>query len=382
VPDIDLQKSDLQKSDLDNELRNLLLLFRILVDKPMQLASVLKTVGSATDIIENSPKCRSSNLPGKITALIRNKLNSALLKRVEMDMNWLAVKGHHLMVLGHPAYPPLLAQIADPPVLLFCRGNLESFELFKIAMVGSRNPTRMGIKYAEQFAQQLASLGIAVTSGLALGIDGASHRGALSVDGITIAVLGSGCDVIYPARHSKLALQIEERGLIISEFPLGTPAYPVNFPRRNRIVTGMSLGTLVVEAQERSGSLISARLAMEQGREVFALPGSIQSRQSRGCHRLIRDGAKLVDNLEQILEELDSLAQFQSQQQHKFGKTKASLNLSPPKAEIVALLGAEPVVLDQLCSLLEQEVSELLAALVELEIDGIIVNEAGGYCLI
>jgi DNA processing protein len=352
------------------------------VDKPEQLALVLQTVGSATDIIENSPKCRSSNLPGKITALIRNQLNTALLKRVEMDMNWLAVKGHHLLVLGQPAYPPLLAQIADPPVLLFCRGNLESFELFKIAMVGSRNPTRMGIKYAEQFAQQLASLGIAVTSGLALGIDGASHRGALSVDGITIAVLGSGCDVIYPARHSKLALQIEDRGLIISEFPLGTPAYPVNFPRRNRIVTGMSLGTLVVEAQERSGSLISARLAMEQGREVFALPGSIQSRQSRGCHRLIRDGAKLVDNLEQILEELDSLAQFQSQEQRKFGKAKASLNLSPTKAEIVALLGAEPVVLDQLCSLLEQEVSELLAALVELEIDGIIVNEAGGYCLI
>jgi DNA processing protein len=375
VPDTDLRR------ELRKELRNLLLLFRILVDKPVQLASILQTVGSASDIIESSPKCRSSNLPGEITALIRSQLNTALIQRVEKDMLWLAEKEHHLLVLGQPAYPSLLAEITDPPVLLFCRGNLASFELFKIAMVGSRNPTRMGIKYAEQFAQQLASLGIAVTSGLALGIDGASHRGALSVDGITIAVLGSGCDVIYPARHSKLAQQIEERGLIISEFPLGTPAYPVNFPRRNRIVTGMSLGTLVVEAQERSGSLISARLAMEQGREVFALPGSIQSRQSRGCHRLIRDGAKLVENLEQILEEIGSLAQFQSQQQLQYGKTNVSRNLSPTKSAIMALLGAEPIVLDQLCSHLGQEVSELLVALVELEIDGIIVNDAGGYCL-
>jgi len=365
----------------DIELRNLLLLFRILADKPVQLASVLQTVGSASDIIENSPKCRLSNLPGEIIALIRSQLNTALLQRVEKDMRWLNAQDHHLLVLGQTAYPSLLAQITDPPVLLFCRGNLAVFELFKIAMVGSRNPTRMGIKYAEQFAQQLASLGIAVTSGLAVGIDGASHRGALSVDGITIAVLGSGCDVIYPARHSKLAQQIEERGLIISEFPLGTPAYPVNFPRRNRVVTGMSLGTLVVEAQIRSGSLISARLAMEQGREVFALPGSIQSRQSRGCHKLIRDGAKLVDNLGQILEELDSLAQFQSQQQLQHQKTNVSLKLSPTKSAIMALLGAEPIVLDQLCSLLGQEVSELLAALVELEIDGIIVNDAGGYCL-
>jgi DNA processing protein len=143
----------------------------------------------------------------------------------------------------------------------------------------------------------------------------------------------------------------------------------------------MSLGTLVVEAQERSGSLISARLAMEQGREVFALPGSIQSRQSRGCHRLIRDGAKLVENLEQILEEIGSLAQFQSQQQLQYGKTNVSRNLSPTKSAIMALLGAEPIVLDQLCSHLGQEVSELLVALVELEIDGIIVNDAGGYCL-
>jgi len=369
----------------DVELRHLLTLFRILVDKPVLLASLLESAGSAGDIIGSSREFHLSGSPAGISELIRRKIKPGLIQRVDKDIEWLAAEGHHLLVLGQANYPSLLAQIADPPVLLFCRGNLDALDQFKIAMVGSRNPTNMGVKHAEQFARQLASIGIAVTSGLALGIDGASHRGALSVDGITLAVLGSGCDVIYPFRHAKLARAIEMQGLIVSEFPLGTPAYPANFPRRNRVVTGMSLGTLVVEAQARSGSLISARHAMEQGREVFAIPGSIQSRQSRGCHKLIRDGAILIENPDQILEEIGSLAEFQSrhrlQVKQRQGKSGGGLELSPTKSAIIDLLGAEPMSLDQLCNLLGQEVSELLAALVELEIDDLIVNEAGGYCL-
>lgn len=370
----------------DSELHNLLLLFRILVDKPVLLASLLQAAGSASDIIETGGEFRLSSLPAKVVSLIRSKHQQELIQQVEKDIEWLAADGHHLLVLGEPAYPPLLAEITDPPVLLFCRGNLEALEKFKIAMVGSRSPTRMGVQHAEEFARQLAALGIAITSGLAIGIDGASHRGALAVDGTTLAVLGSGCDVIYPARHRELARGIEAGGLILSEFALGTPAYAANFPRRNRIVTGMSLGTLVVEAQEKSGSLISARLAMEQGREVFTIPGSIRSRQSRGCHKLIREGAKLVENVEQILEELGSLALFQSQQQPeqklRHEESAVRRSLSPVKCAIMDLLGAEPVVLDLLCEQLAQKVPELLGALVELEIEGLIVNDAGGYCLV
>ena len=282
------------------------------------------------------------------------------------------------MILDTPDYPDLLAEICDPPVLVFCRGDLEAIRALKIAIVGSRNPTPAGTRHAEEFARVFASVGIAVTSGLALGIDSAGHRGALAADGITIAVLGTGCDVIYPMRHGHLARRICEKGLLVSEFPLGTRAYPVNFPRRNRIVTGLSLGTLVVEAQEKSGSLISARLAMEQGREVFAVPGSISSKQSRGCHQLIREGVVLSENAEQVLQELGAIARFQLTAQEQ----RTGNSLSQAKKRILNHLGAEPIVVDRLCRTLGVEVSVLLAQLVELEIDGYIVSEAGGYSLV
>ena len=361
------------------DLRNLLFLFRILEDKPVALAALLRDQGSATRALEAASATHAGVIDPKIVSRIKAASYEELMSQVDRDLGWLGEPGHHLLILGEPGYPELLAEIPDPPVLLFCWGKLEALHAFRVAMVGSRNPTRMGIKHAEEFAAQLAAMGIAVTSGLALGIDAASHRGALSVDGLTVAVLGCGCDKIYPHRHRKLAGEIAENGLVISEFPLGTQAFPSNFPRRNRVVTGMSLGTLVVEAQERSGSLISARLAMEQGRQVCAIPGSINSRQSHGCHALIRDGVTLVENVAQLLQEMESLAAFQIEQLKQGLRDQAEH--STGHREVLSQLGADPVAIDTLCSTLGKDISELLVILVELEIDGHVVSEAGGYCL-
>jgi DNA processing protein len=361
------------------DLKSLLILHRILEDKPVVLAELLRDWGSASNVFGAVSAADPRLLNPKVLEKIQSASFNILQKQVESDLRWLDDPNHHLIVLGEPSYPELLAEIPDPPVLLFCHGKLEAFQVFRVAMVGSRNPTRMGIKHAEGFAAQLASMGIAVTSGLALGIDAASHRGALSVDGLTIAVLGCGCDRIYPRRHAGLKDEIVERGLVVSEFPLGTQAFPANFPRRNRVVTGMSLGTLVVEAQQRSGSLISARLAMEQGRAVCAIPGSINSRQSRGCHSLIRDGVTLVENVAQLLHEMESLAAFQVEQLKK--NSSGSDEHSTERLEVLAQLGAHPMAVDTLCEHTGKDISELLVLLVGLEIEGYVVSEAGGYCL-
>lgn len=219
-------------------------------------------------------------------------------------LEWLKQADNHLVTLADSDYPQQLLQIADPPPLLYCKGQLRWLNVPSIAVVGSRNSSPQGEKNAEDFAQALCQHGLCVVSGMALGIDGAAHRGALKANGTTIAVVGTGLDIVYPARHRDLAHQIAERGLIVSEFPLGTPSRAQNFPRRNRIISGLALGTLVIEANVQSGSLITARLAAEQGREVFAIPGSIHSPLSKGCHQLIKQGAKLVDNIQDIVDEL------------------------------------------------------------------------------
>ena len=226
---------------------------------------------------------------------------------VQADMEWLEQPGNEAITLHDPAYPALLREISDPPPVLFIRGNKEILGNPQIAMVGSRNPTAGGRQNARQFARELAAAGWTITSGLALGIDAESHRGALEAGGITIAVAGTGLDRVYPASHKELAHQIARQGALVSEFPPGTGPKPEHFPRRNRIISGLSLGTLVVEAALRSGSLITARHAAEQGREVFVLPGSIHNPLSRGCHALIRQGAKLIENIPDILEEFGPL---------------------------------------------------------------------------
>lgn len=228
----------------------------------------------------------------------------------DTDIRWLQDNPDaHILTLDSPAYPPQLLMIADPPPVIFARGNVELLSVPQLAVVGSRSPSHEGLENAHNFSQFMTGKGVVIVSGLAQGIDGAAHEGALSqkaqqLSGETIAVMGTGADRIYPAKHHNLAHRIVERGCIITELPIGTPVVPQAFPRRNRLISGLSLGTLVVEAGLKSGSLITARTALEQNREVFAIPGSIHNPLARGCNHLIRNGAKLVETAKDIFEEL------------------------------------------------------------------------------
>lgn len=265
------------------------------------LCQLLSSFGSPTAIYAASFK--------QLRAVVSEAVAKVIIAGPDFDANcpaldWLKQADNHIVTLADSDYPQALLQIPDPPPLLYCKGQLRWLNTRAIAIVGSRNSSPQGEKNATDFAEALCQHGLCVISGMALGIDGAAHRGALKANGATIAVVGTGLDIVYPARHRDLAHQIVDRGLIISEFPLGTPSKAQNFPRRNRIISGLSLGTLVVEANVQSGSLITARLAAEQGREVFAIPGSIHSPLSKGCHQLIKQGAKLVDNIQDIVDEL------------------------------------------------------------------------------
>jgi DNA processing protein len=285
---------------------------------------------------------------------------------------------HDILLLGDADYPAALLQTADPPLLLYLQGRRELLGRPAIAIVGSRSPTAQGADNARHFAQDLSKAGLTVVSGLALGIDGAAHRGAL--DGAlaggasTLALMGTGLDQTYPRRHLKLAQEISENGLLISEYSLGTPVLPPNFPRRNRLIAGLSMGCLVVEAALKSGSLITARLASEAGREVFAIPGSIHSPLSRGCHELIRQGAKLVERVEDILEELPSI---QAGAGAKQAVAADEGNMPPAQAQVLNLMGFDPVSLDSLAQRGAWPVAELSGLLLELELNGEIARLAG-----
>lgn len=282
-----------------------------------------------------------------------------------------------IVTLGDAAYPASLLETADPPLMLYLLGA-PAFDLTQldrsIAMVGSRNPTAQGEQTARAFARAFGEADITVISGLALGIDGAAHAGALEAGGpadrlATVAVVGTGLDRVYPARHRDLAHRIAAHGLIVSEYALGTPPLNQNFPKRNRIIAGLARGTLVVEAALRSGSLITARLAAEQGREVFAIPGSIHSPQSRGCHALIRQGAKLVESVSDVLEELRFDAPGPAAQPEQVAADESGL---------LADLGFDPVSLDSLCARTGWGAAELQARLLELELEGHVARLPGG----
>jgi DNA processing protein len=256
---------------------------------------------------------------------------------VDKELKWLESDSlHHIISMDQPAYPPLLKQIASAPAVLFIRGNSSVLSHTQLAMVGTRTPSQKGKEIAFEFATQLAKTEWVVTSGLALGIDAACHQGALAAQGKTIAVLGTGVDQIYPKQHAALASQIlNEGGALISEFSMGTQPKPEHFPRRNRLISGLSLGTLVIEAALRSGSLITAKYALEQNREVFAIPGSIHNPLSRGCHHLIRQGAKLVETVEDILEELAMQASIPLAAPKKSALKKSQLptiRIQPPSS--------------------------------------------------
>ncbi|HEY4542251.1 MAG TPA: DNA-processing protein DprA, partial [Noviherbaspirillum sp.] len=233
---------------------------------------------------------------------------NTLLALIDRTLEWTGEAGNHVLTLGDAGYPPALLDIADPPLILYAKGRLELLSARSIAVVGSRNATRQGMLDAERFSETLSQAGIGIASGLALGVDTAAHRGGLRGPAATVAVIGTGADIVYPARNRSLAHEIAQQGCLVSEYALGTPALAANFPRRNRIISGLSCGVLVVEAAARSGSLITARMAAEQGRDVFAIPGSIHAPLSKGCHLLIKQGAKLVESAQDILEELGHAA--------------------------------------------------------------------------
>ena len=291
-------------------------------------------------------------------------------ERLQPGITWLAQAQNHLVTLSDNDYPQALLEIADPPPILYAKGDLSLLNRPAIAMVGSRNATPQGEKNAEDFASALCGAGLCIVSGLALGIDGAAHRGALKANGATIAVVGTGLDIVYPARHRELAHQIVERGLMISEFPIGTPSRAQHFPRRNRIISGLSLGTLVVEANVQSGSLITAKLAAEQGREVFAIPGSIHSPVAKGCHQLIKQGAKLVDSIQDIVDELAIFT------------TSSSLTTADPIASqthpVLDSMGFDPISMDVLIERSGLTSENLSAMLLVLELENKIASLPGG----
>lgn len=284
---------------------------------------------------------------------------------------WLEQPGNHVLTLADPGYPRQLLQIPDPPPLLYVKGRSELLSRQALAIVGSRHATAQGLANAETFARTFSDAGLTVVSGLALGVDAAAHRGGLAGTASSVAVLGTGADVVYPARNRALAHELAARGALVSEFPLGTHALAGNFPRRNRLISGLSLGCLVVEAAVDSGSLITARLAAEQGREVFAIPGSIHSPLAKGCHALIKQGAKLAENARDILEELRLQAPAPSTPGEDSG-------IDARSRALLDALGHDPCDPDTLAARCGLSAAEIAALLTQLELEGRIAPLPGG----
>lgn len=298
-------------------------------------------------------------------------------QNVEQDLAWLEQPNNHILLFSDTDYPAQLKEIPDPPPILFARGDIDLVHFPQIAIVGSRNPSSLGIQVATDFAHSLSTAGFTITSGLALGIDAASHRGALSAHGKTIAVTGTGLDRVYPATHKQLATDIVNNGVLISEFPPGTSAKANHFPRRNRIISGLCVGLLVVEAAKQSGSLITARMALEQNREVFAIPGSINNPLARGCNSLIREGAKLVETTQDILDELTHLFQ-PSTTQVNASPISTQPSLAPEQQELLNYIQYSPTSIDQLVTESGFSVENIASHLLILEIQGYISPMNGG----
>ena len=343
---------------------------------------LLTAFGSAQAIFEQSSATLQKLGSDKLASSLRSEPPS-VAAQLQTTTDWLkAGDDRRIAVLGDTAYPAALLDIEDPPLMLYMLGTLASHAdtatttiANSLAIVGSRNPTPQGESNARQFARAFGGAGICVVSGLALGIDGAAHDGAMLGGGETIAVVGTGLDRVYPKRHLDLAHRIARQGMLISEFPLGTPPLTANFPKRNRIISGLSRGTLVVEAALQSGSLITARLAAEQGKEVFAIPGSIHSPQSRGCHALIKQGAKLVEVAQDVLEEL-RLVPAGSGAALEAGEADEAV--SARDDPLLAALGFDPVSLDALQARTGLDTAHLQAGLLELELDGQVARLPGG----
>jgi len=332
---------------------------------PRTARALLAAFGLPTAIFEASASALGRHVPEKLARTLAAAPDPALRAAIDATEGWLARDASHALVtLADADYPQALLAIADPPPLVFAIGRRELLNRPTVAIVGSRNATRQGEANAEAFARALARAGLTIASGLALGIDAAAHRGALAAetDASTIAVVGTGVDVIYPAANKALALEIRRRGVVISELPLGTPGIAHNFPRRNRLIAGLARGVLVVEATLRSGSLITARLAADAGREVLAVPGSIHSPLAKGCHKLIKEGAKLAESAQDVLDEL-RLAPAGAA-----AAAAPAAELTTAQAALLEALGFDPVDLDTLAQRTGRDAGGLTADLLELEL--------------
>jgi DNA processing protein len=335
----------------------------------VKINNLIKHFESIEDVFSQSRFPSHLKIPAAAVSAIKNPD----FKKITNDVMWLEKQGNHMLTIDSDLYPPLLKQINSPPPILFVTGDPDVLLQPQLAVVGSRNATPVGLKNTQLFCHSLARSHITITSGMALGVDGKAHRAALDAGGKTIAVMGTGLDIVYPAKHKELAHDIAQNGALISEFPVGTKAHAHNFPQRNRIICGLSLGTLVIEAGMQSGTLITARQTMEINRPVMAIPGSIHCPTAKGCHLLIKQGAKLVESAEEIIEELAPLAQSLSLQ------IKEKLDLldkkpyitveSDGQEQILSLVYYEPTPIDEIINksgLSAQEVSSVLLIL-ELE---------------
>lgn len=364
--------------------------------KPAALRLLLSAFGLPAAIFEQSPQALAG-IAGEAAARAALAPTSADFgAQLDAVVAWCELPGNQVVTLDDPAYPPALLTMPDPPPLLYIKGRLDLLHTRAIAIVGSRSATPQGVEDAERFAREFAAAGVTVVSGLALGIDGAAHRGALQRVGSTVAVIGTGADVVYPSAHHTLTRQIAQDGAILSEWPLGTPARAANFPQRNRLIAGLVSGVVIVEAAMRSGSLITARLANEMGRDIFALPGSVHAPLSRGCHRMIKQGAKLVETPDEVLEELGfrkpavsrakvthAVAEHPArssgdERQPALFAASPPASLTPQARQLLDALGHSPATLEILATRTEMGDAALQATLLQLELAGQLTVLPGG----
>jgi len=334
---------------------------------PVAFRKLLSSFGSPEAALGASNAALGSIIGPELAKAIAQGPDADLLAR---SLNWVADEQNRLLTLADEDYPASLLEISDPPPLLYLKGRSALLQQEAIAVVGSRNATPQGVADAEAFSRDLSDSGLSIVSGLALGIDAAAHRGGLRGNSSSIAVVATGLDTVYPARNRDLAHELSQNGLLVSEFALGTRPMAGNFPRRNRLISGLSLGVLVVEAAIESGSLITARYAVEQGREVFAIPGSVHSPVSKGCHALIKQGAKLVEASADVLEELG--------RRTRTDKSAITTTTKHRYPDLLYAIGFDPVDLDTICARSGLTAENASAMLLELELDGMVVRLAGG----
>lgn len=343
---------------------------------PIVYAALIQAFGSPANVL-NAPPAQLREIPGVGSKLVHAIATAQETVDVQQQLDLCRQHAIAILARDEAHYPQRLGEIFDPPSILFCRGNMIPADNIAIAIVGTRHATNYGLKTAEQLARGLSMAGVTIVSGLARGIDAAAHRGALESGGRTIAVLGGGHLKMYPAEHNDLAKQICSQGAVVSEsLPESSPKSG-SFPRRNRIITGLSLGVIVVEAAGRSGALISARLAMEQGREVFAVPGRIDSRNSRGCHRLLRDGAKLVESVDDVLEELGPMASPTQVDNETSIRTPAELKLTEQESKVLNAITSEATPFDVIVQITGLPPARVLSTISILEMRRLVKRLSG-----